>query len=69
MGKLIGQKGLSHQNVMRISSRVVDEFNAWKGFLEDLVRRGMSEPMLTVIDGCPGLLAKIRASKMQGIAA
>ncbi|MBI5195285.1 MAG: IS256 family transposase [Nitrospirae bacterium] len=115
VGKLIGQKGLSHQNVMRISGRIVEEFNvwkkrdlsklkpvylildgirlgvragttekeavlvawafmedgsrelvsvslgnresynAWKGFLEDLVRRGMSEPMLTVIDGCPGL--------------
>ncbi|MEK7712569.1 MAG: IS256 family transposase [Nitrospirota bacterium] len=115
VGKLIGQKGLSHQNVMRISGRVVEEFNvwkkrdlsalqviylildgirlgvragttekeavlvawafmedgsrelvgvslgnresysAWKGFLEDLARRGMSEPMLTVIDGCPGL--------------
>ena len=28
--KLIGQKGLSHQNVMRISGRVVEEFNVWK---------------------------------------
>jgi transposase-like protein len=119
VGKLIGQKGLSHQNVMRISGRVVEEFNvwkkrdlstlqvvylildgirlgvragttekeavlvawafmedgsrelvgvslgnresynAWKGFLEDLVRRGMSEPMLTVIDGCPGLIKAV----------
>ena len=115
VGKLIGQKGLSHQNVMRISGRVVEEFNVWKkrdlsalqviylildgirlgvrattekeavlvawAFMEDgsrgacrripwqqgiiqcmegafwriLRRRGMSEPMLTVIDGCPGL--------------
>lgn len=115
VGKLIGKKGLSHQNVLRISGRIVDEFNvwkkrdlsklkpiylivdairlgvrgetrekeavlvawafledgsrelisvslgnresysAWKGFLEDLVRRGMGEPMLTVMDGCPGL--------------
>ncbi|MDI6743870.1 MAG: transposase [Thermodesulfovibrionales bacterium] len=43
-----------------MSSRTVslgnrESYNAWKGFLEDLVRRGMSEPMLTVIDGCPGL--------------
>jgi transposase-like protein len=119
VGKLIGQKGLSHQNVMRISGRVVEEFkvwkkrdlstlqvvylildgirigvragttekeavlvawafmedgsrelvgvslgnresyNAWKGFLEDLVRRGMIEPMLTVIDGCPGLIKAV----------
>ena len=119
VGKLIGDKGLSHQNVMRISGRVVEEFNAWKkrnlselkpvylildgirlgvraetrekeavlvgwafledgsrelvgvslgnresynawkGFLEDLVRRGMSEPMLTIIDGCPGLIKAV----------
>lgn len=119
VGKLIGKKGLSHQNVMRISGRIVDEFNvwkkrdlselepvylildgirlgvraetrekeavlvawafledgsrelmsvslgnresynAWKGFLEDLVKRGMREPMLTVIDGCPGLIKAV----------
>ena len=116
VGKLIGKKGLSHQNVMRISGRIVGEFDAWKkrdlsdfrvvyllldgirlgvraetkekeavlaawafledgsrqlmavslgnresasawkGFLEDLVRRGMNEPMLVVMDGCPGLV-------------
>ena len=119
VGKLIGKKGLSHQNVMRISGRIVEEFNdwkkrdlstlkpvylildgirlgvraetrekeavlvawafledgsrelvsvslgnresynAWKGFLEDLAKRGMSEPMLTVIDGCPGLIKAV----------
>jgi putative transposase len=119
VGKLIGRKGLSHQNVMRISGRIVEEFNvwrkrdlsmlqvvylvldavrlgvragtrekeavlvawaflddgsrelvgvslgnsesynAWKGFLEDLMRRGMGAPMLTVIDGCPGLIKAV----------
>ena len=119
VGKLIGKKGLSHQNVMRISGRIVEEFNvwkkrdlstlqvvylildgirlgvraettekeavlvawafledgsrelvgvslgnresyhAWKGFLEDLVRRGMGEPMLSIIDGCPGLIKAV----------
>jgi putative transposase len=119
VGKLIGKKGLSHQNVMRISGRIVGEFNAWKkrdlsmlqvvylvldgvrvgvragtkekeavlvawafledgsrelvgislgnsesynawkGFLEDLLKRGMSMPMLTVIDGCPGLIKAV----------
>jgi transposase-like protein len=119
VGKLIGKKGLSHQNVMRISERVVEEFNAWKkrdlsklrplylildgirlgvragtveketvlvawafledgsrelvsvslgnresynawkGFLNDLVARGMGEPMLTIIDGCPGLVKAV----------
>ena len=119
VGKLIGKKGLSHQNVMRISGRIVEEFNvwkkrdlsklqvvylildgirlgvraettekeavlvawafledgsrelvgvslgnresynAWKGFLEDLVRRGMGDPMLSIIDGCPGLIKAV----------
>lgn len=119
VGKLIGKKGLSHQNVMRISGRIVEEFNvwkkrdlstlkpvylildgirlgvraetkekeavlvawafledgsrelvsvslgnresysAWKAFLEDLVKRGMGEPMLIVIDGCPGLIKAV----------
>ena len=119
VGKLIGKKGLSHQNVSRISGRIVEEFNiwkkrdlsdlrviylildgirlgvrgrakekeailvawafledgerqligvslgnkesynAWRGFLEDLVQRGMNEPMLTVIDGCPGLVKAV----------
>jgi len=119
VGKLIGKKGLSHQNVLRISGRIVDEFNAWKkrdlstleviylvldgvrlgvragttqkeavlvawafledgsrelvgvslgnsesynawkGFLEDLLQRGMGVPMLTIIDGCPGLIKAV----------
>ena len=119
VGKLIGKRGLSHQNVMRISGRIVDEFNvwkkrdlselkpvylildgirlgvraettekeavlvawafledgnrelvgvslgnresynAWKGFLEDLLLRGMGQPMLAVIDGCPGLIKAV----------
>jgi hypothetical protein len=28
VGKLIGKKGLSHQNVLRISGRIVEEFKA-----------------------------------------
>jgi transposase-like protein len=119
VGKLIGKKGLSHQNVLRISSRIVEEFKAWrkrdlsslqviylvldavrmgvragtkekeavlvawafledgsrelvsvslgnsesystwKGFLEDLLKREMNVPMLTVIDGCPGLIKAV----------
>jgi len=30
VGKLIGKRGLSHQNVMKISGKIVEEFNAWK---------------------------------------
>lgn len=119
VGKLIGKKGLSHQNVLRISGRIVEEFkawknrdlskleviylvldavrfglragtkekeavlvawafledgsrklvgvslgnsesyNSWKGFLEDFIKRGMREPMLTVTDGCPGLIKAV----------
>jgi transposase-like protein len=119
VGKLIGKKGLSHQNVLRISGRIVEEFKAWKkrdlsmlqvvylvldavrmgvragskekeavlvawafledgsrelvgvslgssesysagkGFLEDLLKREMNVPMLTVIDGCPGLIKAV----------
>ncbi|MFN3740261.1 MAG: transposase, partial [Thermodesulfovibrionales bacterium] len=31
VGKLIGKKGLSHQNVIRITNMIVEEFNSWKG--------------------------------------
>jgi len=125
ISKLLGKRGLSHQNVIRITGKIVEEFNqwrkrdlsglsdtdrsarggkvvylildgirlgvrggtkekeavlvawgfledgrreligvslgnqesysAWKEFLEDMAKRGLNEPMLTVIDGCPGL--------------
>jgi transposase-like protein len=119
VAKLLGKRGLSHQNVIRITGKVVEEFkqwksrdltnlkvaylildgtrlavragtrekeavlvawgfledgsleplsislgnqesyNAWKGFLEDMVRRGMTEPMLIIVDGCPGLIKAV----------
>lgn len=119
VGKLLGKKGLSHQNVLRISGRIVEEFkewrerdlsgvevvylildgirlgvrsgtrekeavlvawgfledgrrellsvslgnqesySSWKGFLEDMLKRGLKEPLLTVIDGCPGLIKAV----------
>ncbi len=120
IGKLLNNKGLSHQNVSRISGKVVEEFrgwkirdlsdlkviylildgvrlgvragtkekeavlvawafledgtrellsvslgnqesySAWKYFLEDMVNRGLEEPALTVIDGCPGLIKAVK---------
>mgnify|MGYP001176811802 FL=1 len=30
MGKFLGKRGLSHQNIIRISNKIVDEFNNWK---------------------------------------
>lgn len=118
--KLLGKRGLSHQNVIRITGRIVEEFRAWrkrdlsglkvaylvldgirlgvrggtkekeavlvawafledgsrellgvslgngeshgawKGFLDDLIERGLNEPLLVVIDGCPGLIKAVR---------
>jgi len=120
VAKLLGKRGLSHQNIIRITEKVVKEFkqwkqrdltnfkvaylildgtrlavragtnekeavlvawgfledgsleplsislgnqesyNAWKWFLEDMVRRGLQEPILTVIDGCPGLIRAVK---------
>lgn len=119
VAKLLGKRGLSHQNVIRITEKVVEEFkrwkmrdltslkvaylildgtrlavragtrekeavlvawgfledgsleplsislgnqesyNAWKWFLQDMVKRGLQEPMLIVIDGCPGLIKAV----------
>ncbi|MEW6417213.1 MAG: transposase [Nitrospirota bacterium] len=36
-----------------------ESYSAWKGFLEDMVNRGLNEPLLTVIDGCPGLVKAV----------
>lgn len=119
VAKLLGKRGLSHQNVIRITDKVVEEFkqwrkrdlterkvaylildgtrlavragtrekeavlvawgfledgsleplsislgnqesyNGWKWFLQDMVKRGLQEPMLVVIDGCPGLIKAV----------
>jgi len=119
VGKLIGTKGLSHQNVSRMSGKIVEQFQtwkkrdlsettvvymildavrlgvrrgtrekeavlvawgfledgsreligvmlgnsesygSWKGFLDDLLARGLKEPMLAVIDGCAGLIRAV----------
>jgi len=118
--KLLGKRGLSHQNIIRITEKVVEEFrqwkrrdltelkiaylildgtrlavragtrekeavlvawcfledgsleplsislgnqesyNAWKWFLQDMVKRGLQEPLLIVIDGCPGLIKAVK---------
>jgi len=120
VSKLLGEKGLSHQNVIRVTGRIVEEFknwrerdlsgirvaylvldgirlgvrantmekeavlvawgfledgrrellsvslgnresyNAWKGFLEDMIHRGMNDPLLLVVDGCPGLIKAVK---------
>jgi len=45
-----GQKQLVALEMCGSESR-----DAWKGFLDDLVARGLSVPRLCVVDGCPGL--------------
>lgn len=30
VGKLIGKKGLNHQNVIRVTNRIMEEFTSWK---------------------------------------
>lgn len=120
VSKLLGKRGLSHQNVIRITYKIVEEFNqwkrrgltdlrvvylildgtrlavragtkekeavlvawgfledgrleplsislgsqesytAWKWFLQDMITRGLQEPMLAVIDGCPGLIKAVK---------
>ncbi|MBI5198695.1 MAG: IS256 family transposase [Nitrospirae bacterium] len=117
--KLLKDKGFSHQNVLRLTERIVEEFrgwrrrdlsglkvlylildgiwlgvragtrekeavlvarafledgnaelisvslgnqesySAWKGFLEDMIKRGLNDPLLIVIDGCPGLIRAV----------
>lgn len=36
-----------------------ESYGSWKGFLDDLKGRGMNEPLLTVIDGCSGLIKAV----------
>ncbi len=117
--KLLKEKGFSHQNVLRLTERIVEEFKvwskrdlselkvlylildgirlgvragtrekeavlvarafledgraelisvslgnqesygAWKGFLEDMIKRGLNDPLLIVMDGCPGLIRAV----------
>jgi len=119
VGKLVGERGISHQNVSRISGKIVEKFQewkkrdlsetkvvymildavrlgvrggtrekeavlvawgfledgsreligvmlgnsesygSWKGFLDDFLSRGLSAPMLAIIDGCPGLVKAV----------
>ncbi len=117
--KLLKDKGFSHQNVLRLTERIVEEFrgwrrrdlsefkvlylildgirlgvrastrekeavlvgrafledgraelisvslgnqesySAWKWFLEEMIKRGLNDPLLIVIDGCPGLIKAV----------
>lgn len=50
-----GKKVLLH---LALGSR--ESYEGWLGFLEDMVERGLGEPLLTVFDGNPGLKKAIR---------
>ncbi|MDO8446258.1 MAG: IS256 family transposase [Deltaproteobacteria bacterium] len=36
-----------------------ESYNSWKGFLEDLTKRRMVDPMLIITDGCSGLIKAV----------
>ena len=36
-----------------------ESYGPWKGFLDDLLSRGLGEPSLAIIDGCPGLVKAV----------
>lgn len=48
------------RELLSISLGNQESYNGWKGFLEDMQRRGLSEPLLIVIDGCPGLIKAVK---------
>lgn len=50
-----GQKVLLH---LALGNR--ESYESWKGFLHDLVQRGMNEPLLVVMDGNPGVKRAVR---------
>jgi len=35
-----------------------ESYDAWLSFLQDLVGRGLSEPLLVVMDGAPGQVGR-----------
>ena len=46
--------------VLHLSLGVSESTESWKGVLNDLVERGLNEPLLLVTDGNPGLLRAIK---------
>lgn len=36
-----------------------ESYHSWKGFLDDLREKGLGDPLLIVIDGCPGLIRAV----------
>jgi transposase-like protein len=49
----------SSRELVSVSLGNREAYNTWKKFLEDLVRRGMGEPMFTIIDGYPDLIKSV----------
>lgn len=46
----------SSRQLVGVSLGNQESYRSWKGFLDDLISRAMGEPMLIIIDGCPGLI-------------
>ena len=48
------------RELINVSLGNQESYGAWKGFLEDMLKRGLREPLLIVIDGCPGLIKAVK---------
>lgn len=46
-------------HLVGLAASASESTEAWRGFLEDLVCRGLKDPLLVVSDGAPGLVAAI----------
>ncbi len=51
--------GDGRREVLSVALGSRESYNSWKGFLDDLRQRGLRDPLLIVIDGCPGLLKAV----------
>ena len=50
------------RELISVSPKNQESYAAWKSFLDDMITRGMNEPLLIVIDGCPGLIKAVNES-------
>ena len=46
--------------LLHLDIRPRESYDAWLSFLQDLVGRGLSEPLLIVMDGAPGLVKAVK---------
>jgi len=52
----LGLSGRRQPGMIGVMLGNSESYGSWKGFLDDLLSRGLKEPMLAVVDGCAGLI-------------